>query len=110
MIANTTIQYKINQKINYKLLEGIVEQMKVMAHPVRLAIVIILAVNKKMTVSQIYDELGIQQSVASNHLKLMKTHNLLISRRQGKYIYYSVNAGTLRKLYSTMKVDFYVNE
>ncbi len=94
--------YEKNHKINLKVFEEYITQLKVMAHPVRYAIIVILATNKKMTVTEIYDELSIQQAAASNHLKILKTHKLLLSKRMGKNMYYSVNHKAIKKLLTTL--------
>lgn len=104
MTKNFKDSYVINHKINYKMLEEPVNQLKVLAHPVRFAIVIILSSNRKMTVTDIFEELSLQQAATSNHLKLMKTINILNSHRVGKNTYYSVNKEAMTRLYSVLKL------
>ncbi|HNW89401.1 MAG TPA: metalloregulator ArsR/SmtB family transcription factor [Bacteroidales bacterium] len=94
----------MTRRINTKILEEIINQLKVLAHPVRYSIVIILASNHKMTVTEIHEELSLQQAATSNHLKLMKSSNILNSHKVGKNTYYSVNKETMDKLYCVLQI------
>ncbi len=98
MNRNLKNNYLVTRKINNKLLEELIIQLKVLAHPVRFSILIILSSNHKMTVTEIHEELSLQQAATSNHLKLMKSSNILNSHKIGKNTYYSVNNETMNKL------------
>ncbi len=76
-------------KIHYKLEEsaGI---LKAIAHPMRIAILDLLNKNKSLSVTEIYEHIGIEQAVASHHLGLLKNKGVLSSYREGKNIYYSL--------------------
>lgn len=67
------------------------DRLKSLAHPLRIEILELLAVNKKMTVTQIFEKLNIEQPVASNHLGILKSKDVLLSSRKGKYVHYSLN-------------------
>ena len=43
---------------------------------------------RRLNVTQIYTALGMEQAVASQHLTILKSKNILDSRRQGKHSYY----------------------
>lgn len=62
--------------------------LKAMAHPVRISIVGCLEKNKSKTVTEIHNELGIEQSATSHHLGILKDKGVLGSRREGKNTYY----------------------
>jgi len=62
--------------------------LKVMAHPIRLAIIALLGTNSKMNVTEIYEALSIEQAAASHHLNLLKSKGLLNSEREGKNCVY----------------------
>jgi DNA-binding transcriptional ArsR family regulator len=47
--------------------------------------------NGSMIVQDIYKKLKIEQSVTSQHLSVLRNANLVIAKREGKFIYYSVN-------------------
>jgi DNA-binding transcriptional ArsR family regulator len=44
-----------------------------------------------MSVSEIYKKLKLEQSVASQHLAVLRNAHFVNTHRDGKYIYYSVN-------------------
>ncbi|MCL4132917.1 UNVERIFIED_CONTAM: hypothetical protein GTU68_015212 [Idotea baltica] len=44
-----------------------------------------------MTVTDIYIKLRLEQSVASQHLAILRRAGVVITERQGKFIYYSLN-------------------
>ena len=62
--------------------------LKAMAHPMRIAILKQLEGNKRLTVTQIHEFLGIEQSTTSHHLGILKDKGVLQSKREGKNTYY----------------------
>lgn len=72
--------------------------LKALAHPVRISILNALDGGKSLTVTEIHNLLQIEQSMASHHLNIMKDRGALISRREGKKIYYSIRSESIRKL------------
>ena len=46
----------------------------------------------KMTVTELYVKLRLEQSVASQHLAILRKAGFVKTSRDGKFIYYSVNA------------------
>tara|TARA_B100000900_G_scaffold403842_1_gene411412 strand:- start:921 stop:1262 length:342 start_codon:yes stop_codon:yes gene_type:complete len=65
-------------------------------HPLRQQILNLLEEFGSMTVTQIYIKLRIEQSVASQHLAIMRKTDVLKTERNGKFIYYSLNKATIR--------------
>ena len=106
MENNILNDYLENDKIDFKKINVHINQLKVFMHPVRYAIMLLLIKHKKMTVTDIYRELSIQQAAVSNHLKLMKDSGILYSERCGINILYSVNDQALKTLYESTKLDF----
>jgi DNA-binding transcriptional ArsR family regulator len=51
-----------------------------------------------LVVSDIQENLGINGSTLSHHLERLKHEDLIVSRREGTYLRYSVNADSLRTL------------
>ncbi len=60
-------------------------------HRLRQAIIDLIAENRKMTVTEIYVKLRLEQSVASQHLAILRRANMVKTVRDGKFIYYSLN-------------------
>ena len=62
---------------------------KILANPVRLAILHMLK-NQEKSVNELTDIIGISQSNLSQHLALMRQIGIVKTRKQGTSIYYSV--------------------
>ncbi|MEZ4919064.1 MAG: metalloregulator ArsR/SmtB family transcription factor [Saprospiraceae bacterium] len=71
-------------------LENATETLRSIAHPARIAIIELLYKNGQMTVTEIYEQLQIEQAVASHHLRIMKGKNVVIVQRDGKNSLYSL--------------------
>jgi ArsR family transcriptional regulator len=63
--------------------------LRTVAHPVRLGIIDFLEAGEK-PVAQICIRLGVPQPSISQHLNLMKAKGILVSRRNGTQVMYSV--------------------
>jgi len=98
--------YKTKGKIDLNKFAPFIEQLKVISHPIRFAIIVMLTNNKKMTVTEIYEELHLQQAAASNHLKLLKANKIIVCKRNGKNSYYAVNEKTMGKLATTLDLGY----
>jgi DNA-binding transcriptional ArsR family regulator len=60
-------------------------------HKLRQQILKLIDEQKKMIVTDIYVKLRIEQSVASQHLAILRRAGLVITTRNGKFIHYTVN-------------------
>ena len=67
-------------------------------HKLRQDILQLLNENKRMTVTDIYVKLRLEQSVASQHLAILRTAGYVITEREGKNIYYTVNYNRLKEV------------
>lgn len=81
--------------LDIQKLELAASKLRAMAHPMRIAIIDLLTDNKKLTVTEIYERLSIEQASASHHLNILKNKGLLESKRDGKMIYYSLKMHVL---------------
>ncbi|MFN8331157.1 MAG: metalloregulator ArsR/SmtB family transcription factor [Saprospiraceae bacterium] len=52
----------------------------------------------KMTVTDIYIKLRLEQSVASQHLAILRRAGVVATERQGKFIYYSLDLDRLNQI------------
>lgn len=86
---------KKKSTLDLQKLEMAASKLRAMAHPMRIAIIDLLTENKKLTVTQIYEHLNIEQASASHHLNILKNKGLLDSKRDGKMIYYSLKMQVL---------------
>jgi DNA-binding transcriptional ArsR family regulator len=80
-------------------LEQAAGKLRAMSHPMRIAIIDLLAQNSEpMSVTDIYKSLDIEQATASHHLNILKSKNLLASKRDGKNIFYSLKNITITEI------------
>lgn len=75
---------------SFQFLESATETLRAIAHPHRLLIVEMLFRNKTMNVTEIYEQLNIEQAVASHHLRILKDRGVVQVRRDGKNSNYSL--------------------
>ena len=66
------------------------ELLKVVAHPVRLALVKFMIENGPLNVTSLYEEFGMPQSTVSQHLSKLKSVKVISGTRKGLEIYYEV--------------------
>lgn len=67
-------------------------------HKLRQQILKLIDSQEKVTVTEIYVKLRIEQSVASQHLAILRKADFVNTERDGKYIYYTVNTNRLKEL------------
>lgn len=80
--------------LNQENLDELAAQLKILAHPDRLKITLLLS-RSTHTVSELVEALGISQSGTSNHLRLMRQAGIIQASRQGQFIHYRMNSQTL---------------
>jgi DNA-binding transcriptional ArsR family regulator len=78
------------ENLTAEQLEKVAGMLKAIAHPMRIAILKYLDGGKQLTVTEIHDLLGIEQSTTSHHLGILKDKGVLISKREGKNTYYCI--------------------
>jgi DNA-binding transcriptional ArsR family regulator len=67
-------------------------------HKLRQQILKLIDEQGKITVTEIYVKLRLEQSVASQHLAILRKAGFVKTERDGKFIYYTVNAARLEDL------------
>lgn len=97
-------------RINY---ENPARLLRVISHPVRMAILEILHDNEEMCVCHLEAILGYRQAYLSQHLMCLRDNQLVSDRRAGRNVYYrAAEEGVIaiiretRKCTSTNKIDF----
>lgn len=71
--------------------------MKALAHPLRLKILEYIDGKGITQVNNIYNTLGIEQSATSQHLRILKSAGVVSAKKEGKFIFYSVNYPVVEK-------------
>jgi len=72
-------------------------------HELRLAILDMLQKKPGMAVGEIFNILKIEQSVASQHLAVLRRAGFVKTKRDGKFIYYSVNKERVSEINNLIK-------
>jgi DNA-binding transcriptional ArsR family regulator len=81
-IRNATLIYRaINNKTRQELLRRI-------------------NAKKKMTVTELYVSMGLEQPVVSNHLAILRRTGVVLTERAGKCTYYSIDHTNLLRLHA----------
>ncbi len=94
LFAMAAVAYKINKE----KLEKAAFILKTVAHPTRLAIVDLLSMQERLSVNEICEILGCEQSLLSHHLINMKLKGILRSEKDGLNVFYSLKERDVTKL------------
>lgn len=78
-------------------MKNISEVFKALGDPTRLEIVRLL-IGKEMCVCDIMDSFQVSQPTISHHLRVLKQADLVKDKKEGKWIYYSLNNETFKEL------------
>lgn len=71
---------------------------KLLADQTRITIVHILTLEEELCVCDVCAVVGCSKATASHHLRLLKKMGLAHSRKDGKFVYYSLNDDYVRQL------------
>ena len=72
-------------------------------HKLRLGILKLLAEKPKSPVTSVYVKLKLEQSVASQHLAILRRAGIVKAEREGKFIYYSIDPDRITEIQKTAK-------
>ncbi len=102
-MSNSKNEITLNQgnqevSLNYEELRKAVLVLRAVNHKLRQQIISLLEENKQMTVTDIYVKLRLEQSVASQHLAILRRAGVVATDRQGKFIYYSLDKDRLSQI------------
>ena len=67
------------------------------SHPVRLKILEFIDKNQRIQVNSIYNTLQLEQSITSQHLRVLREHGVVESTKEGKFNIYCINYKILGK-------------
>lgn len=82
---------KVKIPLNNEKLQESSEVLRALAHPLRMQILEFIDANKTINVNKIYNTLQLEQSITSQHLKVLRAAELVHTHREGKFILYTVN-------------------
>jgi len=84
--------------IDFQLIRKASLILRVIKHKLRLQILELIHQHKRMTVTQIYEQLNLEQSIASQHLATLRKIKVVSSKREGKKVFYTINYNKLNDL------------
>lgn len=85
-------------KMDYVHMKKAAMILRAVNHKLRQQMIRLLDENKKMTVTDIYVKLRLEQSVASQHLAILRRAGIVSTTRDGKFIYYGVNYNRINEV------------
>jgi DNA-binding transcriptional ArsR family regulator len=84
--------------LDYAELRKAVLVLRAVNHKLRQKVIDLLEENGQMAVTDIYIKLRLEQSVASQHLAILRRAGVVITERKGKYIYYDLDKERLEQI------------
>ena len=85
-------------KVDYAELKRAAGVLRAVNHKLRQQILQLLDENHRLTVTDIFVRLRLEQSVASQHLAILRHADVVKTERDGKFIYYALNVPRLDEL------------
>jgi ArsR family transcriptional regulator, virulence genes transcriptional regulator len=84
--------------LDYVELRKAVLVLRAVNHKLRQNIIEILEEAERLTVTELYVKLRLEQSVASQHLAILRRSGVVITERMGKFIYYTLDKERLNQI------------
>ncbi|MBX2928954.1 MAG: helix-turn-helix transcriptional regulator [Saprospiraceae bacterium] len=82
---------KAKVSINNDKLQDSLELLRALAHPLRIQLLGFIDQHESINVNKIYNALSLEQSITSQHLKILRSVGLVVTRREGKFVHYQVD-------------------
>jgi len=107
-----SIYYSVNKErlLQYKAfynyfggLEACARVLRALSHPLRMKILKYIRKKDIINVNNIYNTLKLEQSITSQHLKILRETSIVGAGRDGKYIYYDINERYLKDCIQRIK-------
>ncbi len=77
-----------------------------LAHPTRIAIVELLR-EGELPAGKLIEQLGLEQANASQHLAVLRARQIVVSRKHGNQVYYSIRDRALIDVLEILRHYFY---
>ena len=101
MKSNEELNNELNIDVNQLRKAALV--LRAVNHSLRQQILKLIFQKQKITVTEIYVKLRLEQSVASQHLAILRKAGFVDTTRDGKFIYYSVNEQRLQEVHKLVE-------
>ena len=97
------VALKSGVQLNDPILTSVPKLYRAINHKLRQSILVLINFKGRMDVTTLYTTLRIEQSVASQHLRVLRDAGFVITTRERKRIYYSVSDAAIDKLINFSK-------
>ncbi len=94
------------QLVYSKNLDEVSDLMRACTHPLRIQIISFIHAHKSSNVNTIFEALNLEQSVASQQLKILRDANIVLTSRTGKFVFYSLNYELLERIANSVQKYF----
>jgi ArsR family transcriptional regulator, virulence genes transcriptional regulator len=98
MIINADSSEGAPVKVDFLNLKKGAMILRALNHKLRQQMVRLLDENKRLTVTELYIQLRLEQSVASQHLAILRRAGIVKTERDGKFIYYTINSNRIASI------------
>ena len=98
-LSELTVATSADLRIDVIQLKKAALILRAVNHKLRQQIMKLIHQSERMTVTEIYVKLRLEQSVASQHLAILRKAGFVNTVRDGKFIYYSVNQDRLDQVH-----------
>ena len=98
LILNTSSGNGASLKLELLNLKKAALILRAINHKLRQQILLLIDEHGRITVTELYVKLRLEQSVASQHLAILRKAGFVKTERDGKFIYYKVNTARLQEL------------
>ncbi len=98
LLLNTASDNGVSLKVDLLNVKKAALTLRALNHKLRQEILKLIDEHGKVTVTELYVKLRLEQSVASQHLAILRKAGFVKTTRDGKFIYYSVNVDRMQDL------------
>jgi ArsR family transcriptional regulator len=78
---------------------------RALSHPTRIAILEVLR-ERELSARAIQEKLGIEQTNLSQHLAILRSHQIVVNRKEGNQVFYSIRNPVLLEVLDVMRLYF----
>jgi DNA-binding transcriptional ArsR family regulator len=78
---------------------------RALSHPTRIAILEVLR-DRELSARTIQEKLGVEQANLSQHLAILRSHQIVVNRKDGNQVFYSIRNAILVQVLDLMRLYF----
>jgi len=75
---------------------------RALSHPTRIAILEVLR-DRELSARTIQEKLGLEQANLSQHLAILRSHQIVVNRKDGNHVFYSIRNPVLVQVLDIMR-------